>query len=66
MGRQSDELRRSMMNEYGLPWLDENPFILNLWRLIDSGHIRYEGECCKVNPNQKNCPECLLIAEHIG
>jgi hypothetical protein len=54
------------MNEYGLPWLDEDPFILGLWRLIDLGHVRYQGEQCQINRGSKNCPECSLISEHIG
>jgi hypothetical protein len=54
------------MNEFGLSWLDLNPFILSLWRLRAQGHAIYSGERCQVSKNPDSCPSCQLLAEHIS
>jgi hypothetical protein len=54
------------MNEFGLSWLDSNPFILSLWRLRAQGHAIYAGERCQVSMNPDSCPSCQLLAENIG
>jgi hypothetical protein len=54
------------MNEFGLSWLDSNPFILSLWRLREEGHAIYAGERCQVSMNPDSCPSCQLLAENIS
>lgn len=54
------------LNEYGIKWLDDDPFILSLWRLRDAGHALYQGQLCTVTGDVDTCPLCALLAEHIG
>lgn len=60
------QVMTAMKNEYGLNRLDENPFMLNLWRLRDSGHAIYDGEECGVSGNWVTCEECALLSANIG
>jgi hypothetical protein len=53
-------------NEYGLAWLDSEPFILSLWRLRDKGHAIYQGEECAVTGDADTCDECALLSANIG
>lgn len=53
-------------NEYGLEWLDSDPFMLSLWRLRDSGHALYQGERCSVSGDPDTCDACALLSAHIG
>jgi hypothetical protein len=56
----------SVQNEYGLEWLDSDPFMLSLWRLRDSGHALYQGERCSVSGDPDTCDACALLSAHIG
>ncbi len=55
-----------VVNEYGLAWLDRDPFMLSLWRWRDEGHAIYEGDECKVTGDVDSCSLCALLAKHIG
>jgi hypothetical protein len=53
-------------NEYGIEWLDRDPFILSLWRIRDAGHAIYDGEPCTVTGDPDTCDLCALLSAHIG
>jgi hypothetical protein len=53
-------------NEYGIEWLDRDPFILSLWRIRDAGHAIYDGEPCAVTGDPDTCDLCALLSAHIG
>ena len=55
-----------VVNEYGLAWLDRDPFTLSLWRWRDEGHAIYKGEECKVTGDVETCSLCALVAENLG
>lgn len=55
-----------VLNEYGLAWLDRDPFTLSLWRWRDEGHSIYQGEECKVTGDVETCTLCALVAKNLG
>jgi hypothetical protein len=60
------KLSATPKNEYGLAWLDRDPFTLSLWRLREAGHAIYSGERCAVAGNPDTCDACGLLSAHIG
>ena len=55
-----------VLNEYGLAWLDRDPFTLSLWRWRDEGHAAFQGEECKVTGDVNTCSLCALLVENLG
>jgi hypothetical protein len=62
----SEQVMAAPANEYGIAWLDSDPFTLNLWRVRDAGHAIYDGEPCLVSGDPDSCDSCALLSAHIG